>query len=648
MAYHNDGFVRVGAATPRIKVADCEANRESVRRLMEEAAGAGVQAMVFPELCLTGYTCGDLFQSGTLLAGAEQALRRLLQETEGLNLVAAVGLPVAVGGELYNCAAVLCRGRLLGLAAKSNIPNYGEFYEARHFSAAPGYLEVCFAGQRAPLGNSLLFRCEEMPELVLGVEICEDLWVPCPPDVRLTAGGATLMLNLSASDEIAGKAEYRRGLVQGQSARTLCAYAYADAGEGESSTDLVFAGHNVIAENGALLAESQPFGTGLITADADLERMLAERRRTTTWRNARAPEPFGPTHEVVFSMPVERLELRRKIEPLAFVPRDAQHLEARCETILNLQAAGLRTRLAHTGAKNAVVGVSGGLDSTLALLVTARAFDALGLSRAGILAVSMPGFGTTMRTKSNAQRLAGLLDAQFRETPIGASVLQHFRDIGQDPENHDVTYENAQARERTQVLMDLANQNGGLVIGTGDLSELALGWATYNGDHMSMYAVNASIPKTLVRHLVAHAARRARQDGAAGGEELGAVLEDILNTPVSPELLPPEEGEIAQRTEDIVGPYELHDFFLYNFIRGGYRPAKILFLAEQAFRGSYDHAAIRKWLEVFFRRFFSQQFKRSAMPDGPKVGSVALSPRGDWRMPSDASAAVWLKELETL
>lgn len=645
MAYQNDGFFRVGAATPRIKVADCAANREAVRRLMEEAAEEGVQAMVFPELCLTGYTCGDLFQSETLLAGAERALHTLLQETEGLNLVAAVGLPVAVGGELYNCAAVLCRGRLLGLAAKSNIPNYGEFYEARHFSAAPDYLEVCFAGQRAPLGSSLLFRCEEAPELALGVEICEDLWVPCPPDVRLTAGGATLMLNLSASDEIVGKAEYRRGLVQGQSARTLCAYAYADAGEGESSTDLVFAGHNVIAENGALLAESQPFGTGLITADVDLERMLAERRRITTWRNARAPEPFGPVHEVVFSMPVAELELRRAIEPLAFVPRDAQHLGARCETILNLQAAGLRTRLAHTGAKNAVVGVSGGLDSTLALLVTARAFDALGLSRTGILAVSMPGFGTTLRTKSNAQRLAELLNAQFREVPIGASVLQHFRDIGQDPENHDVTYENAQARERTQVLMDLANQNGGLVIGTGDLSELALGWATYNGDHMSMYAVNASIPKTLVRYLVAHAARQAR---VSGGEELGAVLEDILNTPVSPELLPPKEGEISQRTEDIVGPYELHDFFLYYVLRFGFGPGKIYRMARRAFAGTYSDETVRHWLNIFFRRFFAQQFKRSCLPDGPKVGSVTLSPRGDWRMPSDASAALWMAELETL
>lgn len=650
MTSYNDGFFRVAAATPKVRLADCNANRESIRCLMEKAAEKGVQALVFPELCLTGYTCGDLFQSEVLLRGAEEALCTLLEKTKNLDLFAAVGLPVSAGGELYNCAAVICRGQLLGLAAKSNIPNYGEFYEARHFAEAPDYIEVDFAGCHVPLGNRLLFRWQEAPEFAIGVEICEDLWVPCPPDVDLTRAGATLMLNLSASDEIVGKAEYRRSLVQGQSARTLCAYAYADAGEGESSTDLVFSGHNLIAENGALLAESRAFETGLIMADVDLERIVSERRRTTTWKNEYGAESKLPVHEISCSMPVKKLELHRKIEPLAFVPKDIQNLGERCETILNLQAAGLRTRLAHTGVRNAVVGVSGGLDSTLALLVTARAFDSLNLPHEGILAVSMPGFGTTLRTKSNAQKLAELLGAQFREIPIGAAVLQHFKDIGQDPENHDVTYENSQARERTQVLMDLANQNGGLVIGTGDLSELALGWATYNGDHMSMYAVNASIPKTLVRHLVAHIARQAQesQNMQETGEALGAVLKDILDTPVSPELLPPKEGQISQCTEDIVGPYELHDFFLYYMLRFGFGPGKIYRMARVAFDGVYNGETILHWLRIFIRRFFAQQFKRSCLPDGPKVGSVTLSPRGDWRMPSDACAALWVNELEQL
>ena len=584
--------------------------------------------------------------SETLLKGAEEALQKLIRETASLPLLCAAGLPVPVGGALYNCAALFCRGRLLGLAAKSHIPNYGEFYEGRHFSPAPeeGF-EVQFAGFRAPLGNDLLFVSEEMPECVIGAEICEDLWVMNTPGARLAAGGATLLLNCSASDEVAGKAEYRRQLVAAQSARLLCAYAYADAGEGESSTDLVFSGHNLIGENGSILGESEPFGAALALADVDLGRMLYERRRTTTWGGT----PSAPLRRISFSFGEEPPQqetggyapLLRRLSPLPFVPKGAGDLRQRCEHILTMQAEGLKTRLSHTGCREVVIGVSGGLDSTLALLVSARAFKRLGLPPEGILAVSMPGFGTTGRTKSNAQRLAEEIGARFREIPIGESVNLHFRDIGHDPENRDVTYENAQARERTQVLMDLANQSGGMVVGTGDLSELALGWATYNGDHMSMYAVNGSVPKTLVRYLVRHVSQES-------GGQLSAVLEDILDTPVSPELLPPVEGEISQKTEDIVGPYELHDFFLYYLLRFGFGPGKIFRMALQAFEGSYDRGTVLKWLKVFCRRFFTQQFKRSCLPDGPKVGTVTLSPRGDWRMPSDASAALWMREIEKL
>ncbi len=631
----NDGFLRIAAATPAIRVADCEYNKNAVRELMEECVRRGVAAAAFPELCLTGYTCGDLFRDSALLAGAEKALSELLNETAGLNLLTLVGLPVAVGADLYNCAAVLCRGELLGLVPKTNIPNYTEFYEARHFSPGPDFREVRFCGRTVPLGTDLLFRSAEMPECVVGAELCEDLWTPCPPSVRLAQAGATLIFNLSASDEVIGKAPYRRDLVKGQSARLLCAYAYADAGEGESSTDLVFTGHSVIAENGTVLAEAKQFHTGLTVAEADLERMLLERRHMTTWKNGE------PLREIPFSMELPKFAPERKFPSLPFVPDDTRDLAERCELILNLQACGLKTRLAHTHSKCAVIGVSGGLDSTLALLVTARAFDALNLDHKGILAVTMPGFGTTKRTKSNAERLAELLGAEFREIPIGENVSLHFRDIGHDPEVRDVTYENAQARERTQVLMDLANQCGGLVIGTGDLSELALGWATYNGDIMSMYGVNCSIPKTLVRHLVHHVAQ-------TGTPEMEKLLEDVLATPVSPELLPPENGEIAQKTEAIVGPYELHDFFLYYMLRFGFSPSKIYRMALPAFAEYYDGATIKKWLREFYRRFFTNQFKRSALPDGPKVGTVTLSQRGDWRMPSDASAELWMKEIEAL
>ena len=630
-----DGFFRVAAATPKIKVADCSYNKEQIVSLLRQAAERQAGAVVFPELCLTGYTCGDLFHDSTLIRASERALLQILEETQDLNLIAAIGLPVALHAELYNAAAVICRGELLGFAAKSNIPNYGEFYEARHFSPAPKCLAVEYAGRKVPLGSQLVFLCENEPMLAIGAEICEDLWVASPPSTVQALSGATVLLNSSASDEVIGKAAYRRSLVQGQSARLISAYVYADAGAGESSTDLVFSGHNIIAENGTALAESEPFGTGLVTADIDLERLAQERRRTTTWR------PEYSCYEVPFRMNLPDLKQERRIAPMPFVPEDSRDLAERCEMILNMQANGLKTRLEHTKCKSAVIGISGGLDSTLALLVTVRAFDFLQLDRGGICAVSMPGFGTTERTKSNAQLLAELLGVTYREIPIGETVMKHFRDIGHDPEVRDVTYENAQARERTQVLMDIANQTGGMVIGTGDLSELALGWATYNGDHMSMYGVNASIPKTLVRHLVNHAA-------VTGSGNLCALLKDILDTPVSPELLPPVDGLIFQETETIVGPYELHDFFLYYLLRFGFSPGKIYRMACSAFAGKQEPEEILRWLKIFYRRFFAQQFKRSCLPDGPKVGSVTLSPRGDWRMPSDASAAVWTEELEQL
>ncbi len=631
----NDGFFKTAAATPSIKVADCEYNKNAILDLMREAEKRGVGAVVFPELCLTGYTCGDLFRDRTLITAAQKALSDILKQSKGMNLLAVIGLPVPVGANLYNAAAVICRGKLLGLPTKSNIPNYSEFYEARHFTPAPEYVEVSFCGATVPLGNSLIFKCESMPELVVGVEICEDLWVPCPPSAQLAQCGATLILNPSASDEIIGKAPYRRGLVKDQSARLIAAYAYADAGEGESSTDLIYSGHNLIAENGTVLAESQQFSTGLTVADVDLQRMLQERLRTTTWSNA------GEAYEVSFDMDLPKIRMERKFPALPFVPDDTRDLNERCEMILNMQANGLKTRLKHTGSKCVTIGISGGLDSTLALIVIVRAFDMLKLDRKGVMAVSMPGFGTTKRTKNNAQHLCELMGVTFQEISIGSAVTQHFQDIKHDPDVRDVTYENSQARERTQVLMDLANQCGGFVIGTGDLSELALGWATFNGDIMSMYGVNSSIPKTLVRHLVHHAA-------LTSGEELCALLEDVLDTPVSPELLPPVDGVISQKTENIVGPYELHDFFLYYMLRFGFTPTKIFHMAQSAFAGTYDDTTIKKWLGTFYKRFFMHQFKRSCLPDGPKVGSVTLSPRGDWRMPSDASARLWLDEIEAL
>ena len=635
-----DGFVKVAAGTPKIRVADCDYNAGQIIALMKEAAAQGVKVLALPELCVTGYTCGDLFLQPTLLDGAERALGRILEETRGLDMLTALGLPVRRKNKLYNCAVIIQRGAILALVPKTHIPNYGEFYEARWFSVpseAIDGLEFTLAGLPVRMAAHPLVECWTVPGLVIGVEICEDLWAPAPPSVRLAAEGATLVLNLSASDEVAGKADYRRALVTGQSARCLCAYVYADAGEGESSTDLVFAGHNMIAENGTLLAESR-FSTGLAISEIDVQRLAYERQRMNTYA---FPSGDGYIFSDYCKFEQEETVLTRPISPTPFIPADAGDRAQRCEEILTIAALGLKKRLEHTNSACAVVGLSGGLDSTLAILITAKAFDMLGRDRKGILAVTMPCFGTTRRTRSNAELLALELGADFREVNISKAVERHFADIGQSMDDQSVTFENGQARERTQVLMDLANQRGGLVIGTGDLSELALGWATYNGDHMSMYAVNASIPKTLVRHLVAYEADRL-------GGRAGEVLRDILDTPVSPELLPPKDGEISQKTEDLVGPYELHDFYLYYAIRWGFPPRKVFRLAGYALGDRYDRETLLKWLKNFYRRFFSQQFKRSCLPDGPKVGSVTLSPRGDWRMPSDAVAKLWLDELEEI
>ena len=638
-----DGFISVAAGTPKIRVADCRYNAEQIFTLMREADKQGVKVLVLPELCLTGYTCGDLFLQDTLLQGAEEGLQTILEATRNLDIVTALGLPVwdKWDNKLYNCAAVIQKGEILGLIPKIYLPNYGEFYEQRWFASGNGVehgIELC--GHHVDLCTNQTFACDTMPNLVIGVEICEDLWAPAPPSVELARKGATVILNLSASNELVGKADYRRSLVTGQSARLMCGYVYADAGEGESTTDVVFTGHNLIAENGTLLAERR-FATGLTVSEIDVDRLIHDRRRTNTFTFGKEPPEIW---RCSFTLPVEETHLTRYVSPSPFVPEDAAGRAERCEEILRIASLGLKKRLEHTGAKTAVVGLSGGLDSTLALLITALAMGMLNRPASDIIAVTMPCFGTTARTRSNAELLAERMGATLKVVDISQAVRRHFADIGQSMENHDVTFENGQARERTQVLMDIANQTGGLVIGTGDLSELALGWCTYNGDHMSNYAVNASIPKTLVRHLVAYLAR----DNAKKDQALHDVLEDILDTPVSPELLPAIQGEISQRTEDLVGPYELHDFFLYYMLRWGFPPRKIYRLAVYALGKTYSRDVILKWLKTFYRRFFSQQFKRSCLPDGPKVGSAALSPRGDWRMPSDASAALWMAELETL
>ena len=646
-----DGFICTAAGTPKIKVADCRYNAEQIFTMMREAERQGVKLLVLPELCLTGYTCADLFLQDTLLDGAGEGLRTILEATKNLDVLTAIGLPVRNkwDNKLYNCAAVIQRGEILRLIPKTYIPNYGEFYEQRWFASGKGVdTLVSLAGkENVHLSDRVILECDTLPGLVVGVEICEDLWAPEPPSTALARAGATVILNLSASNEVVGKAAYRRQLVVGQSGRLCCGYVYADAGEGESTTDVVFTGHNMIAENGALLAERR-FAAGLTIAEIDVGRLLYDRRRMNTFAPP-ASTPMDDAHGLgigrsAFSLERTAVKLRRDVSPAPFIPDNAADRAARCEEILTIAALGLKKRLEHTGAKTAVVGLSGGLDSTLALLITALAMGMLNRPASDIIAITMPCFGTTDRTKNNAVILAERMGATLRTVPIGETVKSHFRDIGQSMADQDVTYENAQARERTQVLMDVANQTGGLVIGTGDLSELALGWCTYNGDHMSMYAVNASIPKTLVRYLVEHVAR----ENLKKDQDLTHVLEDILDTPVSPELLPAVQGEISQRTEDLVGPYELHDFFLYYILRWGFGPQKVLRLAERAFGRTYSRAVILKWLHSFYRRFFAQQFKRSCLPDGPKVGSVALSPRGDWRMPSDAAARLWLEEVDSL
>ena len=631
------GFIKVAAATPDIRVADVDYNKGQIIKQMDEAAEAGAKIIVFPELCITGYTCSDLFLQDILLNSAKKALVEIAEHTKYLDALVFVVVPIAVGGELYNVAAALNHGNILGFTTKSFLPNYGEFYEMRQFRPGPKKAEkILFGGKEIPFGPQLLFVENQMANLIVSAEICEDVWSPVPPSIEAAREGATVIVNCSASDETIGKASYREALISGQSARLISGYIYANAGEGESTTDLVFGGHNLIAENGTILAEAKRFSNGIIYTEFDVQKIANERRKNTTFTETQ--EHVLP--RIPFGLEQTETILTRTFPSRPFVPRDDQERAKRCEEILTIQAMGLKKRLAHTHAKSAVVGISGGLDSTLALLVTAKAFDALGLERSGITAVTMPCFGTTDRTYQNACKMSLKVGATLREVRIGDAVMQHFKDIGHDPQDHSVTYENSQARERTQVLMDIANQTGGLVIGTGDMSELALGWATYNGDHMSMYGVNASVPKTLVRHLVHYYADTCEDSS------LKEVLYDVLDTPVSPELLPPKDGEIAQKTEDLVGPYELHDFFLYYFLRMGYEPGKIYRIAKLSFAGEYDDETIYKWLRTFCWRFFSQQFKRSCLPDGPKVGTVALSPRGDWRMPSDACVALWIQNLE--
>lgn len=635
-----DGYLTVAAITPDLKVADTTYNTERICEKIKECSALGVKVMVFPELCITGYSCGDLFLQEILLKKALKSLKKIAKCTVGVQAIVFVGLPICVRGKLYNAAAALCDGEILGLVPKTFLPNYNEFYEVRYFAKGmEETIDVDIDDESVPMGTGLLFSCDTFPELIIGAEICEDLWAPNPPSIRHALSGATLIVNLSASDEAVGKDWYRKSLVLGQSARLVCAYIYASAGIGESTQDVVYSGHNIIAENGLVLAESKKYENGLLCTEIDLHKLFAERRRNTTFEIS---NEFKEENIIEFSLKVEETKLTRIVNPTPFVPNKQEERNRRCDEILTIQAMGLRKRLEHTNCNCAVVGISGGLDSTLALLVTVRAFDILNLNRKGILAVTMPGFGTTDRTYANAVSMIKSLGVTFMEISIKNAVNVHFGDIGQDSAKHDVTYENAQARERTQILMDIANKEGGMVIGTGDMSELALGWATYNGDHMSMYGVNSSVPKTLVRHLVRYYADTCED------AKLRDVLFDVLDTPVSPELLPPDKGNISQKTEDLVGPYELHDFFLYYILRFGFSPKKIYRLAKLAFCGIYEDDVICKWMKNFYRRFFSQQFKRSCLPDGPKVGTVAVSPRGDLRMPSDASAGIWLEEIEKL
>ena len=633
------GFIKTAAMTPKIKVADPEYNAKEVCKGITEALTKGAKIIAFPELCLTGYTCGDLFLQELLLEQAKDALRTAAEATEGSDALVFVGLPLEKDDKLYNVAAVLQNGDVLAFIPKRFIPSYAEFYETRHFTAgneeAQSYI---FDGKEVPFGTNILLEVDAIKGLVIGCEICEDIWAPLSPSTLHALAGATVLVNLSASNETIGKDEYREMLVKSSSAKQIAAYIYCSAGEGESTQDLVFGGHNIIAENGTILAQAKRFIPENMYADIDIHRLRHERRRMSTFM----PERSGQYKILPVRMETEDVVLERIYGAQPFVPENRAKRDKRCEEILSIQSYGLKKRFEHTGSKSAVVGVSGGLDSTLALLVTVRAFDMLGMKRDQITAVTMPCFGTTDRTYDNACKLARTLGAVLEEIDIKEAVTVHFKDIGQSMDQHDVTYENGQARERTQILMDIANRRGGMVIGTGDMSELALGWATYNGDHMSMYGVNAGVPKTLVRHLVQYYA------DTCDNADLRMVLLDVLDTPVSPELLPPVDGAISQKTEDLVGPYELHDFFLYYMLRCGFEPAKIYRIACQTFRGIYDNDVILKWLKTFYHRFFTQQFKRSCLPDGPKVGSVAVSPRGDLRMPSDACASAWLKQLEEL
>lgn len=629
-----DGFIKVGAYSPQIKLGDCEANANVIIEKLQECNQRDVKIALFPELSVTGYTLEDLFLQNALLDSCLANVVKIARATEHLKVIAVYGAPIRLNNKLFNCAIVAYRGEILGIVPKSNIPNYGEFYEARRFSPAGDITEICIDGKNIPFGSDLIFCCEQKDTFKFGVEICEDLWVACPPAVSLTSAGATIMLNLSASDEVIGKADYRRTLVNSQSAKTLCGYVYCDAGEGESTTDLVFSGHNIISENGTVLAESKPFEFQDCEGIIDVDKLDYERRKQNTFVS------YDNAERIYFSMPLTQTNLDRKFSPTPFIIDGEKAMDSRCEEIIQMQARGLAKRIEHTSPKKIVLGISGGLDSALALLVCVKAYDILKKDRKDILAVSMPCFGTSERTRSNAKKLPQALGVSYKEVDITEAVRLHFRDIGHDEARQDVTFENSQARERTQVLMDLANEEKGFVIGTGDLSELALGWATYNGDHMSMYGVNASIPKTLVKYLVAYSAKVYPKAAAA--------LNDILATPVSPELIPPKSGEISQKTEELVGDYKLHDFFLYYAIRWGFSPKKVFRIAVKAFENEYDAIIILKWLKNFYKRFFSQQFKRSCLPDSAKVGSVSLSPRGDWRMPSDACVTLWSKELDEI
>jgi len=630
-----DGFIKVAAATPKIKVADPAYNTEEILKIIDETEKNGASILVFSELTISGYTCGDLFLQQPLLTECKNQLLRIVKATENKSMLVVVGCPIVIKQKLYNCAVVISDGSILGIVPKTHLPNYSEFYELRHFTSGEGLEEDLWFGEEFGYVNvavNQLFKCKEIPELVVACEICEDLWVPLPPSTYHAMAGATVICNPSASVETTTKESYRRSLVSNQSARLLAAYIYADAGEGESTQDVVYSGHHLICENGSVLAEAKRFTNEIIYADIDVQKLAAERRKMTSFPGGQTDDYF----EQEFSLEVKENKITRTFPKAPFVPDNQDERDKRCDEILSLQSMGLKKRLEHTNCKHAVVGISGGLDSTLAVLVTARAFDLLDIPRENLICVTMPCFGTTDRTYQNAVSLIKELGATLKEVRIEKAVRQHFADIGHDENNHDVTYENSQARERTQILMDMANHYNGMVIGTGDMSELALGWATYNGDHMSMYAVNCSVPKTLVRYLVLYYAETTEN------KKLSEVLMDVLDTPVSPELLPPVDGVISQKTEDLVGPYELHDFFLYYMLRFGFPKSKLYRMAKLTFDGVYDDETIKKWLDKFYWRFFSQQFKRSCLPDGPKVGSVAVSPRGDLRMPSDASPTAWI------